>query len=289
MPPSCRKKSYISKQVDAPPLLRSNYPLKTDRSDKRHERQRQTPGRQLLAQRTHTRPRGGNWNLLQCIACTPAASALPAGPCPSPLAHRPGSAPTAAKVSGHMSPTLRAPAGLASSCGEERRRNPTRCPGTVCGWWREEAGLPEPLQPPREQRCLGPFPADFISYWVKCGIASSSATSSNHRGRRISRPFLLIAEGTSSFTEAGPVQEMAAPARWGELPSAPAPQGTRSGGRGASAAPGSTPRCPPAQQAGQLHQDFQPSPFPAERGVARLSSVQASSAGARRTRPHGPR
>lgn len=79
-------KNPISKQVDAPPLLRSNYPLKTNRSDKRHERKHQTPGRQLLAQRTHTRPQRGNWNLLQCLVGTQAASALPAGPCPSPTA-----------------------------------------------------------------------------------------------------------------------------------------------------------------------------------------------------------
>lgn len=43
-------KNPISKQVDAPPLLRSNHPLKADRSDKGHESKHQSPGRQLLAQ-----------------------------------------------------------------------------------------------------------------------------------------------------------------------------------------------------------------------------------------------
>lgn len=107
---------------------------------------------------------------------------------------------------------LQAPAALVSSCREESRRNPAPCPGTACGWCQEEARLPEqPLQLPQEQ-CLGPFPADFISYWVTCSIASSSATSSIHRGRRISCLFLLIVAGTSSLPESRPVQETAAPA-----------------------------------------------------------------------------
>lgn len=207
---------------------------------------------------------------------------------PLPLAHRPGTPPAAAKVSGHVSPMLRALAALASSCREERRRNPARRPGTVCRWWREEAGLPEPLQRPQERRCLGPFPADFISYWVTCGIASSSATSSIHRGRRTSRLFLLTAEGTSSSTEAGPCRKWQ-PQPGGESSFLPPRQ--RAGGP-VEAVPLqclAAPPLPPAQQARQLHQHFQPSAFPAERGDAWLSSMQVSSTGAWRTRSHGPR
>ena len=61
-----------------------------------------------------------------------------------------------------------------SADGGKRKRSPSSRPW---GW-----------------RSLSPFPADFISYQVTCGMASSPATSSIHRGRRISCPFLLIAE-----------------------------------------------------------------------------------------------
>lgn len=139
-----------------------------------------------------------------------------------------------------------------------------------------------------ERRCLGPFPADFISYWVACGIASSSATSSIHRGRRTSRLFLLTAEGTSSSTEAGPCRKWQ-PQPGGESSLLPPRQ--RAGGPVEAVPPQrlAAPPLPPAQQARQLHQHFQPPAFPAERGDAWLSSMQVSSTGAWRTRSHGPR
>lgn len=78
------------------------------------------------------------------------------------------------------------------TCGGQQGRDPCQHPGIalqmVAGGRRSLTSCPW------GQRSLSPFPADFISYQVTCGIASSLATSSILRGRRISRPFLLIAE-----------------------------------------------------------------------------------------------
>lgn len=87
--PILPQKNPISKQVDAPPLLRSNCPLKTDRSDKSHESARQTPAGSCWL-REHTRPCEDTG--VFCRA-RPGSSCSAGRPLPLPLAHRPGRAP----------------------------------------------------------------------------------------------------------------------------------------------------------------------------------------------------
>lgn len=109
---------------------------------------------------------------------------------------------------------------------------------------------------PWGQRSLSPFPADFISYQVTCGIASSLATSSILRGKRISRPFLLIAEEHIRVYKGRTLCRKQQPKPGQGRAVRSVPTGKVCSSR-ANTAPGCGLLLPPERRASQLHAQFQ--------------------------------
>lgn len=142
---------------------------------------------------------------------------------------------------------------------------------------------------PWGQRSLSLFPADFISYQVTCGIASSLATSSILRGKRISRPFLLIAEEHIRVYKGRTLCR-----KWQPKPGqGRAVRGVPRGARSAAAVltrPLAAASCCP--QRGEPHsstRSSKPFRFSEKRGVTWLPCVWAPCIGMLQTCPTGPK